>query len=100
MIFAHRRITDPRKAASELDQWSVGVGLIAHAAVGGLFVAVGLVVPSWAVLAVYVIWASTLTLALRLRHTHPRLVLAIPVVAFITMFAFVSWVQGLFGWDP
>lgn len=94
MIFAHRRMTDPRAAASELDQWSVGVGLIAHAVVGGLFVAVGLVVPSWAVLAVYVIWASTLALALRLRHTHPRLVLAMPVVAFVTMFALVSLGSG------
>jgi hypothetical protein len=98
MIFAHRRTVDPRQAASELDQWSVAVGLVAHAVVGVLFAAVGLGAPPWAVLAVYVIWASTLALALRLRHTHPRLVVAMPVVAFAAMFALVSLGPKLFGW--
>jgi hypothetical protein len=99
VTFAYRRTTEPHEAASELDQWSVGVGLLAHAVVGGLFAAVGLGVPAWAVSAVYVIWASTLALALHLRHTRPRLVLAMPVIAFAAMYALVSMGPRLFGWS-
>ena len=100
ITFGHRRATDPRRAASELDQWSVGVGLVAHAVVGVLFAAVGLGAPLWGVLSVYVIWTSTLVLALHLRHTRPRLVLAMPVFAFTAMFALVSMGSRLFGWSP
>jgi hypothetical protein len=100
VTLAHRRITEPHQAAKELDQWSVWVGLGAHAVVGVLLGAIGLGVPATWVLVVYMIWFSMLALGLWLRQTHPRLLLMIPIASFAMMFAVVSVGSDLFGWMP
>jgi hypothetical protein len=57
----------------------VGVGAVAHGAVGLALVPLGLVAPAWAVLVLLVVWAALLAVAVRRRAGCPLLFLAAPL---------------------
>lgn len=84
----------------------VGIGLAAagfvlHLAIGAVpFAVTGLVAPPWAVTVVLAYWATLLVVAIRLARDERRrpYVIAVPVVALIGWFAFVSFGGAVLGW--
>jgi hypothetical protein len=80
---------------------AVGVGLLGHALVGPLVLAMaGLVAPPWVLVALAVLWGGLLVAALRARHARPWLVPAVPVLTIVVGYAVVSFGMGVLGWLP
>ncbi|MGH8884902.1 MAG: hypothetical protein ACRDYX_06965 [Egibacteraceae bacterium] len=82
---------------TRLAAW-VGLGL--HLVVGLPFLALGLLAPLWAILVLWAVWGALLTLAIRLRHTRPWLVLVIPPVTAAILVGALSLGGRFLGWTP
>ena len=74
------------------------LGLAGHAVMLLWYAASGLVAPTWAVLALLVVWAVLLVAAIRLRRTRPALVPIVPLVAALVWLGAVSAGDAWLGW--
>ena len=89
----------PAARLSPLASLAAAAGLAAHALVGLALLAVGLVAPPWAVIALLAAWAALLAVAVRQR-SRPLLVVIAPA-ASAALAAGLLYVGGTFlGWTP
>lgn len=59
------------------------IGLVLFIVTGWLYLVSGLVAPMWAVIVLWVVWLALLVGIIKLWRSHPWLVLAAPLVAFL-----------------
>jgi hypothetical protein len=79
-------------------RFAVTLGFVLHAAMGGVVLVSGLIMPPAAVLALGVVWAGGAALAILWRD-RPGLVLAIPF-AMLAIWLATRWIGGsVFGWS-
>lgn len=78
---------------------AAGAGLVAPLLLIIPFLAIGLIVPPYGVLALYAIWGLMLALALRVRQSYPWLVPAIPPVTLAMMVGLLFLGGELLGWN-
>lgn len=81
------------------DRVCVGVGLLAHLALGVVpYMGSGLVAPAWGVALLGVCWVMLFALLLILARTHPRRTLLIPPAALLLWIGVVSFGGAFLGW--
>ncbi|MDP8929902.1 MAG: hypothetical protein M3O70_15375 [Actinomycetota bacterium] len=92
-----------RSGSSAVAGWAgEAVGWLAVAAQVAVlipFLAIGLVAPGWAVLALYALWAALLALVLRLRRAHPFATLLVPPATFALMYALMMGAGRVLDWQ-
>ena len=74
------------------------IGIVGHVVVLGLHAVSGLVVPTWAVGVLLVIWVGLLLVAISLVRTRPAWTLLVPVGAVALWVAIVSAGDAWLGW--
>ena len=74
------------------------IGIVGHVVVLGLYAVSGLVMPTWAVGVMLVIWVGLLLLAISLARTRPAWTLLVPVGAVALWVAIVSAGDAWLGW--
>lgn len=90
---------DPERAARP--RWAAtaaGVGLVGHLLSALLYLGAPLVAPPAGVVVLWAGWAGVATVALRLRRSHPWLVLGAPVASLGYFMAVLGAGSALFGW--
>ncbi|MHA6523272.1 hypothetical protein [Tessaracoccus sp. G1721] len=74
------------------------VGLVAHVAVGYLYLAAGLVTPAPWLVGFLLLWVVLLGVAIALMRRRPLWVLLVPVVALGLLLGGVTLGEALLGW--
>jgi hypothetical protein len=74
------------------------IGIVAHVAVGYLYLAAGLVAPLYGIVVFWLLWVALLALAIRLLRRHPLWTLAVPFVAAGVLLGGITLGEALLGW--
>lgn len=74
------------------------IGLVLFIVTGWLYLASGLVAPMWAVIVLWVVWLGLLGAIIKLWRSHPWLVFAAPLVAFLIWVGAISAGSYFLGW--
>jgi len=76
------------------------IGIAAHLVVGYLYLASGLVAPTYGIIILWVIWAALLALAIVMLRRSPAWTLLIPLVALGVLYGGIALGESLLGWGP
>jgi hypothetical protein len=88
-------VTNPAPLWARIIGW---LGLAGHALMLCWYAVSGLVVPAWALLALFVVWMLLLVVAIRLLRSRPALVPVAPVAAALIWLGMVSAGDAWLGW--
>ena len=75
------------------------IGLVAFVGVSFLYLVAGLVAPIWAVGVLWVLWLVLLVTLLKVWRSHPLLVLAAPVLAYLIWAGALLAGEFFLGWS-
>lgn len=102
-VAAGLMFVSPGAPVARRSAWALAVGwlgLVAHAAVGWLYLASGLVAPGYGVLLLWALWVILLVIAIRLLRARPVWTPVIPATAAGLWLLVMYLGEVLLGWQP